>query len=338
MTSARELRVAAVQMQSENGRVLANLGRAVPLVEQAARAGAELIVLPEFMPTGYIFSREVWDAAEPRRGPTVQWLGEQARRLGVYLGTSFLEADGQDFYNTFVLAGPGGTEAGRVRKQTPASFEAFYFRGSSGPHAIQTEIATIGVGICYENMLAYTPRLMHQHSVDLMLMPHSAPAPARRFWFPQWAVDLYNESLRQTAPFYAELLGVPVVFVNKCGPWRSPLPGLPLAYQDSRFPGLSAIVDSDGEERERMGDEEGVIVETVTLDPRHKRREPPPCHGYWARELPAIVNLFRTVGAIGGAWYRHSAERRRRALRASSPDVTGRSGPPSASAARTRAG
>ena len=118
----RTLRVAAVQMESQNGRVEANLERATRFVDQAAEQGGKLIILPEFMPTGYVYTKDIWEGAETKEGPTVGWLRENAKRLGVWLGTSFLEAEGEDFFNTFVLMKPDGQEAGRVRKQTSALF------------------------------------------------------------------------------------------------------------------------------------------------------------------------------------------------------------------------
>ena len=67
---ARTIRVAAVQMESENGRVEANLERAIRFVDQAAEKGAELIILPEFMPTGYVYTTAIWEGAETKQGPT----------------------------------------------------------------------------------------------------------------------------------------------------------------------------------------------------------------------------------------------------------------------------
>lgn len=178
----RTIRVAAVQMESKNGLIDDNLKHATLLIDRVAQEGAKLIVLPEFTPTGYIFTTDIWDGAEPREGSTVKWLRENSTRLGVWLGTSFLEADGEDFFNTFVLATPDGKEAGRVRKQTPAAYEACFFRGETGPHIIDTELGKIGVGICYENYLAYIPQIMYQQAVDLLLMPLSAPTPMQSFF------------------------------------------------------------------------------------------------------------------------------------------------------------
>jgi len=312
-SEARTLRAAAVQMESKNGQIEPNLDHALRFVDDAAQKGAQVILLPEFLATGYIFSRAIWDAGEPEDGPTVKWLRENSKRLCVWLGASFLEADGEDFYNTFVLANPDGKEDGRVRKQTPAFAEAYFTKGNPGPHVIKTELGKVGVGICYENQLAYTPQLMYAQSVDMMLMPHSAPSPMPGPLFPQKAVDMYNEGLKGLAGYYARLLGIPVIMANKCGRWQSPVPFLPFVAQDSSFPGLSTIVDSDGTLKSQLGDEEGVIVGEVTLDPARKTNARPVCYGRWSMKEPMAINLFRLVEATGSAWYRFSGERKRRA-------------------------
>lgn len=309
----RVLTVAAVQMVSENGDIQGNLDRATHLVDEAAQRGASLIVLPEFMPTGYIFAKKIWDAAEPREGPTMRWLRENSRRLRVWLGTSYLEAEGEDFYNSFVITNPRGEEDGRVRKQTPAFAEAYFTRGEAGPHIINTELGKIGVGICYENQLAYTPQLMYSQSVDLQLMPHSAPSPMPNPLFPAKAVEKYNDNLKKLPAYYAAMLGIPAVLINKCGPWVSPIPGLPFLTQTSSFPGLSAIVDSDGTVKAQLGDEEGVIVEEVTLDPSRKTGVRPTCYGRWSMKMPWVMNQFRLIEAMGSVCYKLSGERKRRA-------------------------
>jgi len=314
----RSFRVAAVQMESENGNIGANLERATRFVDEAAGLGAKLIVLPEFMPTGYIFTKEIWDAGEPKEGPTVRWLRETSKKHGVWLGTSFLEAEGEDFFNTFVLTNPDGQEDGRVRKQTPAFAEAYFTKGDAGPHLINTELGKIGVGICYENQLAYTPRLMYSQSVDLILMPHSAPSPMPNPLFPAKAVEKYNQNLQKLASYYADMLGIPVVMINKCGEWRSSIPFMPFLTQESSFPGLSTIVDSDGTLKAQLGDEEGVIVEEVTLDPTCKKNVQPLCYGRWSMKMPWVMNQFRVIEAIGRTWYRFSGERKRRAREISS--------------------
>ena len=312
------LRVAAVQMESKNGEVKANLAHASRFVDEAAGKGARLILLPEFMPTGYVYTTAIWEAAEPKDGPTVSWLREHSKRLGVWMGTRFLEAEGDHFFNTFVLTNPDGGEAGRVRKQTSALFEAFFVKGDVGSHVIATEFGKVGVGICYENQLAYIPSIMHEHSVDLLLMPHSAPTPMPGPLVSRRSAEAFNRGLKDLARHYARALGIPAVLINKSGPWKTPVLGLPLLTQDSAFPGLSTICDSDGSVRAQMGAEEGVITADVTLDPRRKTGRMPRCYGRWAVKDRIPIPAPQVIEALGKAWYALSAERRRKARRVSS--------------------
>jgi N-carbamoylputrescine amidase len=313
----RKLRVAAVQMPSANGQIAANLQRASQGVEEAVAAGAELVLLPEFLATGYMYSRQIWDAAEPRDGPTAQWLAHESKRHRVYLGASFLEADGADFFNTFVLTTPSGQEAGRVRKQTPASYEAFFTRGDAGSHVIDTELGRIGVGVCYENHLAFSRELFYRSAVDLVLMPHSAPSIERRGARSAKFLDVYHAALRNVSVECALALGVPVVMVNKCGPWISPIPGTRRGM-NSTFPGLSAIVDSDGSVKARLAAEAGVLIEDVCLDPSRKARIAPMKYGRWVWPLSIATRLMAYVTQypelIGPLVYRLSRERAARAL------------------------
>ena len=95
--TTKQIYLGAVQMDCQPGQVQANLSHATTLVEEAARRGAGLVLLPELMPSGYLLTEEIWDFAEAGDGQTVRWLTELAGRLGIYVGTSFLEVEGEDF-------------------------------------------------------------------------------------------------------------------------------------------------------------------------------------------------------------------------------------------------
>jgi N-carbamoylputrescine amidase len=251
--NARSLRVGAVQVDCQPGQWQANLSHAAPLIETAAQQGAQIVLLPELMPSGYCLTEAIWDSAEPFDGRTVGWLTGLARRLGIYLGTTFLEADGEDFYNAFVLAAPSGEVAGHVRKAPPASLEAYFYRAGSGPHVIETTLGRIGVGICYENLLYERLNQVYAAGVDLVLQPAAAgrinpfiPGDIRRF----------DRMVARVAPSWARALGVPVVLANRCGPLNSPLPD-GMGELHSIFPGLSTIVDGDGSSKAKLGASEG---------------------------------------------------------------------------------
>jgi len=317
----RTVRVAAVQMESKNSLIEENLDHATPLIDLAAQDGAKLILLPEFMPTGYIWTKAIWDGAEPKEGPTVKWLKENSKRMGIWLGTSYLEANGEDFFDTFVLVTPEGEEAGRVRKQMLLPYEAYFFKREAGPHVIDTELGKIGVAIQYENYHSYILQIMHQQSVDLLLMPFSVANLMESLIHNRKFLEYFNNRLGELACYYACLLGVPVVMANKCGRWQSPVPvfGLPFLWkEDSTYAGLSTIVDSDGTVKAQLGEEEAVIVEDVTLDSSRKIHEPPKCYGRWAQEygwwkITVGKNAWRVQEPFVRLFYTLSSERKKRA-------------------------
>ena len=174
--SVTAVRLAAVQVRSRPGQPVANWEHAGPFIDQAAAQGAGLVVLPELFSCGYVANRAIWDMAEAGDGGTSRWLAATAARLGIYLGAGTAETDRTDIFNTFILAGPDGTIAGRACK---ANAEANVFRRGRHEHLISTPAGRIGIGICADNQYTAHLELMHQLHADLVLMPHAWPAPAK---------------------------------------------------------------------------------------------------------------------------------------------------------------
>jgi N-carbamoylputrescine amidase len=317
MDAIRTLRVGGIQVESRNFDVQGNLRRAEALVAVAAERGAELVLCPEFLAPGYIYDPAIWSVAEPRGGPTEIWLARMALQHGLYIGASYLEASGDDFFNTFTLMRPDGTVAGRVQKESLPGFEGWFFRSSSEPKVIQTELGRIGVGICHDNNTARFMRRVNQDRVDLLLMPHSAPCitmgPLRLVG------DHARVMLRGLAGFYSEKFGVPTVMANKAAgedSW-SPVPCVPLVRLRFKFFGQSTISSADGNECDQLDEQEGVVVADVVLDSKQKRQPHGLPTGYWSRPPPlfpqvprASAALFRVLEWTGKVAYTLSRTRR----------------------------
>jgi N-carbamoylputrescine amidase len=310
----RKIRVAAVQMACELAQPQKNLSRATAFVEEAAASGAKLILLPELMPGGYTLTEAIWDTAEPFDGTTTRWLRATAKRLRAFIGTSFVEADGEDFYNTFVLASPQGEIAGRVRKNPPASFEAYFFRAGADRHWIDTPIGRIGVGICYENALYERYAELQDAGIDLYLRPFSGASFQAKFPIRQKDVEFLNSALRAGTAETARVMGIPVVMSNKIGRLVTTLPaGFP--SQDVEFPGFSAVADSDGRLLSQLASgREGVAAGDVILDPTRKApQRVAPIHGRWTTAVPWWAAVWRLTRWMGERSYRTSEVRRLRA-------------------------
>ncbi len=316
MDNIRKIKVASIQMESEDCKVDSNLKKASLLATRAKENGAELILLPELMPQGFLMTDEIWNHAEPKEGKTVKWLKTTSKELNVWLGTSYMEAEGEDFYNSFVLTNPEGIEVVRVRKQTPAAFECNFFKGGNTTHVVDTEFGKIGIGICYEGLRSYWSEIMFKNKVDLILNPLSAPGLTKNYYTPENKIVEYLNLIKTGTKKTAERLGVPVIMANKCGKWKTPLP-FPLSSQDTTFPGYSAIADSDGTIKAQLKDEEGIIVSEVTLNPNLKFKKKLGNKGRWFLDVPSYFNLMVISETIGKIAYSFSKKRKQKAKKIS---------------------
>lgn len=321
MTGTRSLRLAGVQMTCRLGRRAENLSRAEEFATRAAAQGAQLILFPELMGCGYSFSSKMWRGVEPPNGPTVRWLCETAAALRVHLGTTVAELDGHHVYNTFVLAGPDGEEAGRVRK---SHVETYLFRAEQGPHVIDCALGRIGVGICADNQYSDFARLMRRARPDVLLMPHAGPAAHRVGGMVSEAdVREQHDLLAGLAGVYAGMLGAPVLFVNQYGPTVGrPGSGILGSIIDTaafHFPGLSTLVDSDGRIVASLAQAEGVVCGEVTVDPLRYPDQEPCLHGRYA--VSSKSPMRRALFAIDGGLGRLSYARGRRGVRVAPENV-----------------
>jgi predicted amidohydrolase len=312
MTESKTIRVAAVQINSINGEIDHNLAHASSFVAQAKSKGAQLILLPELMSAGYELTDSIWRSAEPSQGPTVQWLKEQAIKHSVWIGTSFLEAVKDHFYNTFVLVNSDGQESMRVRKRKPGATEAFFYEGFPGSHVVDTPFGRIGVSICYEGYLASSVQSLHQENPDFVLMPMSAPTPTLNKPIRQTDLEEYNAAIKTVSSNLANELGIPAIMANKVGHWKTKTPW-PFPAEDSTFPGFSSIVEADGEVISSLGNQEGVIVADIVLNPENKTKQLPEMFGKWARRPPRLFKLFTIAETLGRLKYLLCIKRRRMA-------------------------
>lgn len=74
----------------------------------------ELFLLPGFALAGYLYTDDFWDMAEERKGKTYQWQKSLSETHGVYIGHCLLEKEQRDFYDTFILTGPGQNEVNQL--------------------------------------------------------------------------------------------------------------------------------------------------------------------------------------------------------------------------------
>lgn len=171
--------VAATQMACSWDRE-DNLQRAEQLVREAARQGANIILLQELFETPYFCideKEEHLDLAQPADGhPLIRRFSALARELGVVLPLSFFERAGNTTFNSIAMLDADGSTLGIYRKshipQGPGYEEKFYFSpGDSGFKVWKTHFGTIGVGICWDQWFPEAARCMALMGAEMLLYP-----------------------------------------------------------------------------------------------------------------------------------------------------------------------
>ena len=171
------------------------------LVGQAARQGAQLVLMPEGFvsayPTGLDFGarvglrhpkgrddfRRYYESAVDVPGPVCDRLGKIAREANVFLVINVIERDGGTLYCTVLFFSPDGRMMGKHRKLMPTAMERLIWGfgdGSTLP-VFDTPLGKIGSVICWEN---YMPMLrMHMYAQGIQI--YCAPtADHRDTWLP----------------------------------------------------------------------------------------------------------------------------------------------------------
>ena len=217
-----QLRIGNLQ-QKKTADIIENLKAIEENVTDLARRGAELIILAELHNSLYFCQVEDvnnFDLAETIPGPSTDFFGELARRLGVVMVISLFEKRAAGLYhNTAVVIEKDGTIAGKYRKMhipdDPAYYEKFYFTpGDLAFHPIQTSVGKLGALVCCDQRHPDAARLMALQGADLLIYPTAIGYETS---------DTPEEQQRQRTAWttvqrgHAVANGLPVVTVNRVG-------------------------------------------------------------------------------------------------------------------------
>ena len=111
----RKVRLAAAHFKPSGKSAAANRQEAAPLIAEAAKQKADLIVLGETL-TYFGTGKSMVDTAEDVPGPTTEYFGTLAKEHNLYIVVGIVERDGHLVYNTAVALGPDGKLVGKYRK------------------------------------------------------------------------------------------------------------------------------------------------------------------------------------------------------------------------------
>ena len=241
--------VAAVQMRM-SGDPAENLRRAETFVREAAKSGANMILLPELFERPYFCQQRRYDflafASPVSENPAVLQMQRVAAELGVVIPVSFYERDGNRQYNSVAMIDADGSMLGVYRKtHIPDDHyyqEKFYFSpGDTGFRVFETRFGRVGVGICWDQWFPEAARAMALLGADILLYPTAIGSE------PILGVDSMPH-WRRTMQGHAAANILPIAAANRVGEERVlPCPENGGQTSALTFYGSSFLTDETGE-------------------------------------------------------------------------------------------
>jgi predicted amidohydrolase len=175
------MQVAVAQMEPQLGEKERNLELCLNRLEEAAAAGAQLLVLPECAIPGYMFDSadEALGFAEEIPGPSTAALERECRRLDLYVVCGLLERDGDVLHNAAVLIGPDGLIGTYRKSHLPfLGVDRFVVAGDE-LSVYETPLGRIGIEICYDLRFPEVTRTLALRGADIVAHPTNFPIAAR---------------------------------------------------------------------------------------------------------------------------------------------------------------
>ncbi len=168
---ARKVRLAAVHHRPGGKSMRANCEEYAPLLAEAAKQKADLVVLGETVP--YVGVRKKpHETAEAIPGPTTEYFGGLAKEHGLHVVVSLYERDGHLVYNTAVLLGPDGKLIGKYRKVClpHSEVEAGVAPGKDYP-VFDTKLGKVGMMVCYDGFFPEVARELAARGAEVIAWP-----------------------------------------------------------------------------------------------------------------------------------------------------------------------
>ncbi len=154
-------------------------------VRKASESGAALVAFPELTLSGFALTRsEAVDRALSMEHDAVRRAIELSGDYSIHIAFGLLERDGDEVFNTYVVAG-NGRLAGSYRKiHIPPREEGFFAAGSQFK-VFDLPFVRLGPSVCYDNEICESHLCLALKGAELIVMPAG--------WADHWEREDYIE-------------------------------------------------------------------------------------------------------------------------------------------------
>ena len=264
----RKVKVSAIQIQVSNC-LEDNLNKVEAKIREAARNGANIILLPELFERQYFCQERRYEyyayAKETLDNDAVKMALELSRELNILILVSFYELSGNCTYNTLAYVEDGKLLGTYRKTHIPDDHyyqEKFYFTpGNTGFKVFDTKHGRIGAGICWDQWFPETARCLALNGAELIFFPTAIGSE------PILNVDSSSHWQRVMVGHAAANI-VPVIAANRIG-LETVEPCIENGNQSSslKFYGSSFMTDERGEiVTSASRDKEEILYHEYDLD------------------------------------------------------------------------
>jgi predicted amidohydrolase len=177
----KKLCAAAIQFNIVLGEVDQNLARAAAGLEQAAKQGAQLAVLPEMWSAGYDYKRL---AKHAEKTPEVlNAVCEWSLQLGLVVVGSLPEmVDGRIYNTAYVIDRGELLDSYRKLHMFSTMGEDRFLSPGDRSLVVSTSAGRLGVAICYDLRFPELFRKMALEGAEVICLPAEWPKPRQEHW------------------------------------------------------------------------------------------------------------------------------------------------------------
>lgn len=148
--------------------------------------GADVVVLPELVASGYGTDRErLLAVAEPLDGPSVRAWTQLAGRAGGLIVAGFCERDGEALYNTAVAVSADGILLHYRKLHLFSGEKGCFAPGDLGLPLVATPFGVIGVCVCYDLRFVETARALSLLGAEVICVPTA--------WLPGFDTERWDD-------------------------------------------------------------------------------------------------------------------------------------------------
>ena len=171
-------RIAVQQLAPVLGDLSANRALALAAIREGIDAGADVVVLPELVTSGYMFaSREEAAAAAISRDDPIlaEWAAEAVRADVVVVGGFCERGDHGEIHNSAAIVDATGLRAVYRKLHLWDGEKRLFTPGSEAPPVVDTRVGRIAVVVCYDLEFPELTRAVALAGAQLLAVPTNWP-------------------------------------------------------------------------------------------------------------------------------------------------------------------